>query len=172
MTTHSLPITASAAPFTGPGEDGGNFLTVTIGGRAYALGIEHVQAVVPTPALAVVSAKGGPFHQLVTFRDRPIPLLDLREKFNLPAPRTSETRAVILQTELTSGRTRRFGLVVDRVDGIARLASAELDALPGTGAASARDFLLGITRQDNRVRLIPELNLAVTAEVAEMMRGV
>lgn len=165
----------SAAPrfeLTPAFEDSAEIYTnVVLGGSPYAIADERICAVVPLPHLTPIPQLPSYVKGQCAFRDRLIPVVDLRTKYGLPDALTDDTRVVVIQTELAPGRERQMGLIFDRVGGAVAFSANQFAALSLGESARPADYLLGLVPAGNGVRLLPEVNLAVTAELMELMRS-
>jgi len=77
---------------------------------------------------------------IISLRGAVVPVLDLRLRMGLPpvAP-TRASRILVVEVD-----AQRYGLVVDRVDGVARLRNAQIESAPLGGAGS--EFLAAVAR--------------------------
>ncbi|NQD95809.1 purine-binding chemotaxis protein CheW, partial [Pseudomonas sp. CrR25] len=130
----------------------------------YAIESEHVAEVMPLAQFTPLP--GTPPHVLgiVNVRGHIVSLVDLRVLFELPISGLSDKNfmAILRSSEM------EFGLLIDRVQGIARLRrdalQGELANLSGIRAA----YLLGVTAEQCTVldgeRLLGDPSLRVMAE--------
>lgn len=147
------------------------YTNVVLGGNPYAIADERICAVIPLPALTVIPQLPRYVKGLCSFHDRLIPVVDLRTKYGLPDALTDDTRVVVIQTELAPGRERQMGLIFDRVGGAVAFSANQFAAVSLGGSTKPADYLLGLVPTSNGVRLLLEVNLAVTAELMELMRS-
>lgn len=147
------------------------YTNVVLGGKPYAIADERICDVIPLPYLTRIPNLPGYVKGLCSFRERLIPVVDLRTKYGLPDALTDDTRVVVIQTELAPGRERQMGLIFDRVGGAVAFSSNQFAALSLGGSTRPADYLLGLVPTSNGVRLLLEVNLAVTAELMELMRS-
>ncbi len=96
--------------------------------QEYAICIEHVQEIVQMPA-QIVQIPHTPAHVrgVMTLRQRLLPLVCLRSLFGLPAQAEDEQSRILV---VTAG-TQSVGLVTDSVSEVLRIATSQIDPLPG-----------------------------------------
>jgi chemotaxis signal transduction protein len=96
-------------------------VTFWIETKLFALDVLDVQEV--TPVLEVTPLPGAPrsVAGVVTWRGASVPVLDLREQDSSPDPSGVRGPIVVLR------RPERFGVLVDRADGIRRMEPAALE---------------------------------------------
>lgn len=120
-----------------------------VGGEDFAVDVFDVQEVLryqtPTPV-----PKAPPFVEgVLEVRGTLVPVVDLRKRFEAPAPHDSDTRVLIVR--LPSGPV---GLVVDTVLEVLRANPEDLHDPPSHVKGLAAAFLRGILRHGDRLILV------------------
>ena len=166
---------ASAAPEhrreAGAAElDEDQLVSFEVAGQEYAFPIGQVQEIVQLPE-RITQVPQAPGHVIgvVTLRDRLLPLVGLREMFNLPSVALSETNKVVVVSlgELS------VGVVMDSVKEVLRVSRALVEPMP---ALLARDYQLDDVRaicrlQDGR-RLVSILSAERMFNTDELRKAV
>ncbi len=120
--------------------DEDQLVSFEVAGQEYAFPIGQVQEIVQLPD-RITQVPQAPGHVLgvITLRDRLLPLVSLREMFNLPHAALSEANKVVVVSlgELS------VGVVMDSVKEVLRVSRALVDPMP---ALLARDYQLGDVR--------------------------
>ena len=142
---------------TGAAEiDEDQLVSFEVAGQEYAFPIGQVQEIVQLPE-RITQVPQSPSHVIgvITLRDRLLPLVSLREMFNLPHAALSEANKVVVVSlgELS------VGVVMDSVKEVLRVSRALVEPMP---ALLARDYQLDDVRaicrlQDGR-RLVSILS--------------
>ncbi|WP_439888602.1 chemotaxis protein CheW [Pseudomonas sp. MBLB4123] len=145
-------------------EDWLEVLMFSIGGELYGIGSEHVAEVLPLAQYTPLP--GTPPHVLgiVSVRGHIVSLLDLRVLLELPAGGLSDKNFMAV----LHGDQMEFGLLLDRVQGTARIRrDAVQQQLANLSGVRAR-YLLGVTAEQRTVldgaRLLSDPNLRVMDE--------
>lgn len=136
----------------------GTYLVFSLGEEAYAIAVTDVREIIG--ALPITRVPGVPdsMRGVINLRGRIIPVADLRIRFKLDAvDYGARTCIIVVQT-----RGGEFGLVVDRVLEVARIAAEEIEPPPTFGADVRTDYLLGIARCGQRVRLLLDVERTLT----------
>ncbi|MBS7691340.1 purine-binding chemotaxis protein CheW [Pseudomonas lalucatii] len=139
-------------------------LSFSISGEMYAIGSEHVAEVLPLSQYTPLPGTPPYVLGIVNVRGHIVSLLDLRVLFELPISGLSDKNFLVI----LRSADMEFGLLIDRVLGIARIRrdalQGELANLSGVRAA----YLLGVTAEQWTVldgeRLLGAPNLRVMAE--------
>ncbi|WPC03185.1 chemotaxis protein CheW [Pseudomonas benzenivorans] len=145
-------------------EDWLEVLSFSISGEQYAIGSEHVAEVLPLSQYTPLPGTPPYVLGIVNVRGHIVSLLDLRVLFELPISGLSDKNFVVI----LRSADMEFGLLIDRVLGIAQLRrdalQGELANLSGVRAA----YLLGVTAEQWTVldgeRLLGAPNLRVRDE--------
>ncbi|MDX1353267.1 MAG: chemotaxis protein CheW [Thiomicrorhabdus sp.] len=120
------------------------FLTFIIGREEFAVEILRVQEIRgwerPNPLPNVPSYVKG----VVDLRGTVVPIIDLREKFNLKAVYDGTTVVIVVHI-LTSSGERIIGLVVDAVSDVHQFDMNELQPAPDISDSIDNQYILGLT---------------------------
>lgn len=120
------------------------FLTFVIGKEEFAVEILRVQEIKgwekPSPLPNVPPYVKG----VVDLRGTIVPIIDLRERFNLPATH-NHTTVVIVVHVLTKQGERVVGLVVDAVSDVHAFDVSNLQPAPDISNSIENQYVLGLT---------------------------
>lgn len=120
------------------------FLTFIIGKEEFAVEILRVQEIRgwenPSPLPNVPSYVKG----VVDLRGTIVPIIDLREKFSLPASYDGTTVVIVVHV-ITSQGERIVGLVVDAVSDVHEFDPTNLQAAPDISDSLDNQYILGLT---------------------------
>lgn len=131
-------------------------LTFTVGGETYGVDILSIREIIKLREITEVPRTPPFLIGVISVRGVVIPVVDLRLRLRLSAP--PPTRAARILVVVRDGEP--FGLLVDAVSGVVRLAESEIEATPST-LTSEGNFLAGIGRHraGRRDRMVILLNL-------------
>ncbi len=119
------------------------FLTFEIGTEEYAVEILRVQEIrgweQPSPLPSVPNFIKG----VVNLRGTVVPIIDLREKFNLEVG-YDDTTVVIVVHVITSAGERIVGLVVDAVSDVHTFDMSKLQPPPDISSSLNNQFVVGL----------------------------
>ena len=128
------------------------FLTFEIGTEEYAVKILRVQEIrgweKPSPLPSVPSFVKG----VINLRGMVIPIIDLREKFNLKVV-YDDTTVVIVVHVITSAGERIVGLVVDAVSDVHTFEMSKLQPPPDISSSLHNQFVLGLGTIEDQMGL-------------------
>lgn len=147
QTTHMHAGTTHADDGVAPVRQ--QFLSFHLGGLEYGLDFAKVQELRPMQALERFASEGEILNGVAVSRGVIMPIVDMRIAFNSRVEATGPLTDVII-LKLSNCV---MGMVVDGVTDIVTLAASDIHPMPGSGATSDVDYLLGMGEVDGR-RLI------------------
>ncbi len=129
-----------ARPLAEPATDRLDLLTFRLAGETCALATPWIREVFPLSQLAPLPGAPPPAVGITVWRGNLLPVLDVRATLGLPTATLDDLGRV-----LVLGRdTARFGLLVDEVGDIRRVAPASIRA-PAPGVARHTEYMDGVT---------------------------
>jgi purine-binding chemotaxis protein CheW len=121
-----------------------------LGNEEFALEIEHVREIIRYPEIVKVPNLPEYIKGVISLRDILMPIVDMRIKLDTGNDEISEnTRIVVVDADNT-----RYGLVVDRVYEVTRIAKDTIFAPPQALGGESGEQLQGIARVDGGKRII------------------
>lgn len=147
----------------------GKYLTVVLADEAYGIAVLKVreiirhQKVTPVPQLPEF-VKG-----VINLRGRVIPIVDLRVKFGLPATFSERTCIVVVHVTPTDAPAIQMGLIVDSVEEVVNLTSAEIEPTPDFGTRLDTAYLLGMAKVKGAVKTLLDIDRVVAAETVQVL---
>ena len=133
-------------------------LTFSVGGESYGLDILSIREIIKVREVTEVPRVPRFLIGVISVRGVVLPVVDLRLRLRLAA--APPTRAARILVTTKDGEP--FGLLVDAVAGVVRLAESEIEPPPSTLGPSEGAFLAGIGRHraGRRERMVILLNLS------------
>lgn len=101
---------------------------------------------------------------VINLRGKVIPITDLRMKFGMDAEDSEDSCIIVVQM-----RGIQTGIVVDRVSEVVAITEADIEDAPSFGAGIRTEFLLGIGKTGERVKLLLDIDkVLATTELAAL----
>ena len=153
------------------------YLTFNVAGDAYAIGILRVKEIIAFDSVTRVPRTPDFVRGVINLRGSVVPVIDLAMKFGYgEITTTGSTCIVIVEVDL-DGKPVVMGLMVDAVDQVIDLGSAEIQPTPSFGTQVSVEFLTGMGRHGKSFVLILDIDKVLatneilsaveTADVAE-----
>lgn len=140
-------------------------LVFGLGREEYAIDIAHVQEIRGYDVVTRMANAPDYLKGVVSLRGVIVPLVDLRIRFGLGAPRYDASTVVIV---LTLGAST-VGIVVDSVADVLTLAPEQLRPAPQMGG-TAVDHVLAIATHDERMLIVVDI-AAVLGDMGMLERA-
>ena len=133
-------------------------LTLTLGKELYALDVLNVREIIRPMEISPVPRAPAEYLGVINLRGKIVPVIDLRIKFGLEfTGRTERTCIIVVQSEMRSGAQKLTGLLVDEVQEVTALNSAEIEEAPSFGAAIETTFIRGLAKTKGVVTILLDL---------------
>ncbi|MCO7226118.1 chemotaxis protein CheW [Pleionea sp. CnH1-48] len=133
---------------------GKQFLTVSLQGETYCIDILSVNEIRgwQTPTMlpnAPEYVKG-----VINIRGNIVPIIDLRQRFNMEFQEYNETTVVIVLSVEEAGISRVMGVVVDAVSDVLNIDESEIKDAPDMSGSIDASFVMGLCNVDDGVVVI------------------
>lgn len=134
------------------------FLSFILGDEQYAVDILCVQEIRSWEPVSRIPNVPSYEKGVVNLRGAIVPVIDLRDKFNLGhADYTPLTVVVILQTEI-SGKNRIMGVVVDAVSNVIDIDKTTIQNPPEFGTKVSTDYINGLAAVDEQMVMLLDVD--------------
>jgi purine-binding chemotaxis protein CheW len=139
---------------------GGKFLTFFLAGEEYGLEILKVQEIIGMMSITPVPRTQSYMRGVVNLRGKVIPVVDLRLKFGMDfKEQTDETCIIVVQANGV-----QTGIVVDNVSEVLDIPTQSIEDAPSFGAGVNSDYILGIGKSENKVKLLLDIDKVLTTQ--------
>jgi purine-binding chemotaxis protein CheW len=136
----------------------GQYLTFTLNQQLFGIPIQVVREINQLPEITPVPQAPEAVAGVINLRDKMIPVVDLRRKFDLPAKDYSRETCVIV----VDGKQGQVAAIVDTVASVLPLSQAQIEAPPSLVQQSETSPILGLARAGQQVIVL--LNMAVLVD--------
>jgi purine-binding chemotaxis protein CheW len=147
------------------------YLSFTLGKEEYGVDILRVQEIRSWEPVSRIP--NVPYYEkgVVNLRGSIVPILDLRERFNLSkAEYTPLTVVVVLQTG-NNNKTRIMGVVVDSVSDVISVDKTEIQSAPDFGVKVSNEFINGLVSVNERMVMLLDVDKLLRLEELELDEG-
>jgi purine-binding chemotaxis protein CheW len=144
----------------------GKYLTFFLGSEEYGLPVLKVREIIKVMDITPVPQVPAHVKGVINLRGKVIPVIDLRAKFGLPAQDYTERTCIVVADVATSRERVMLGVIVDAVSEVLNIAAAEIDQTPDFGAQVVTDYMLGLAKVKNTVKILLDLDCVLGAEGA------
>jgi purine-binding chemotaxis protein CheW len=145
-------------------ENAVQFLSFILGDEQYGVDILRVQEIRSWEPVSRIPNVPSYEKGVVNLRGAIVPIIDLREKFNLGHSQyTTLTVVVILQTEI-KGKNRTMGVVVDAVSNVIDLDKTTIQSPPEFGTKVSTEYINGLVAVDEKMLMLLDVDKLLKLE--------
>ncbi len=150
----------------------GKYLTFALGQEQYGIGILKVREIIGYVPITPMPRTPAYIKGVVNLRGQVIPVLDLRLRFEMPAADVTEQTCIIVVEVSLNNRMHHAGLIVDRVQEVLYVEGKDIEQTPQLGAVVRADFILGIGKADNGIKVLLDIDRVVQSDaVAQLTKN-
>jgi purine-binding chemotaxis protein CheW len=131
-----------------------NFILLKFEKTTYGIPVLDTGEVMPLSQLMPITSSPKLVTKDIDYRGRNIPVLDLSLLFRGPSSNYCEQTCVLMANVERENETLLFGLIVDMTTKISVIPSSEIKPLPSYGTEEKNDFIYGIGRTEDKIRII------------------
>lgn len=146
------------------------YLSFTLQGEVYAMGIEQVKEIIEFGPITLVPMMPAFMRGVINLRGTVVPVIDLSRRFGGEASVVGRrTCVVILElpvSEASDTGPQVIGVIVDAVNAVLDIAADAIEPPPSFGTGIRPDFLQGMGKVKERFVLI--LNVHKTLSLEEL----
>ncbi len=144
-------------------ELGGKYLTFTLDGEHYGVGILKVREIMGLMEITHVPQMPDYVKGVINLRGKVIPVVDLRLKFGMTeAEYTDETCIIVVDVGSL------VGIIVDTVEEVADIPGGDIEPPPPLGASVDTAFLLGMGKIAGAVKVLLDIDRVLGDEVTRL----
>jgi purine-binding chemotaxis protein CheW len=126
---------------------GGEYLTFTLDGEEYGLGLVRVREIIEHQPITLVPSAPPAIRGVINLRGAVVPVVDLAARFGLRSCPIGRFTCIVIVEISFDAETSFLGLLVDTVEDVIALASEEIVAPPTFGTRVRYEHLLGLGRR-------------------------
>ena len=142
----------------------GKYLTFTLAGEEYGIGILKVREIFGMMPITSVPQTPVFVKGVINLRGQVIPVIDLRLKFGLEELEYSDRTSIIVVE--VKGRTgnMQIGIVVDSVSEVVNIKGEDIEDTPMFGARLETEYILGMAKMEGGVNILLDIDRVLNAD--------
>ena len=147
----------------------GKYLTFSMADEEYGIGILKVKEIIGMMAVTMVPQTPSYVKGVINLRGKIIPVVSLRLKFGLEEiDYTDRTCIIVVEVKTLSGSVQ-MGIMVDEVSEVLNIRSAEIEDTPAFGTSLKTDFILGMAKTGNKVKILLDIDKVISSSEMEVV---
>jgi purine-binding chemotaxis protein CheW len=151
------------------GEREGKYLTFSLAGEEYGIGILKVKEIIGMMPITSVPRTPTFVKGVINLRGKVIPVIDLRLKFEMESIDFTERTCIIVVEIGEQGGAVLIGIVVDSVSEVLNIKGNDIEETPTFGAKLDTDYILGMAKMNGGVKILLDIDKVLsTREIAAL----
>jgi purine-binding chemotaxis protein CheW len=146
----------------------GKYLTFTLAGEEYGIGILKVKEIIGMMGITRVPQTPGYVKGVINLRGKVIPVVDLRLKFGMETGEYTERTCIVVVEVSRDGGYVFIGIVVDSVSEVLNIRGGDIEETPDFGASLDTGYILGMAKTGAGVKILLDIDRVLGS--VEMIR--
>lgn len=139
------------------------YLTFKLADEEYGLEILKVREIIGMMDVTTVPKTPEYVRGVVNLRGKVIPVIDLRKKFNMAETEDTVQTCIIVVAVEQGEDNVEIGVLVDSVSEVLDIPDRDIEAPPAFGDDFDSDFILGMAKAEESVKILLNINKVLTA---------
>ena len=145
-------------------ESPSQYLTFSLGGEMFAVGILNVKEIIEYGHLTEIPMMPSFIRGVINLRGSVVPVIDLSARFGSRVTEVSRRTCIVI-VEVTDEETRHdIGIMVDAVSEVLDIPGAEIEPPPTFGAKIRADFIFGMGKIAGKFVIILNIDKVLSIE--------
>jgi len=145
----------------------GKYLTFSMAEEEYGIGILKVKEIIGMMAVTMVPQTPSYVKGVINLRGKIIPVVSLRLEFGLEEIDYTDRTCIIVVEVKTDTGSVLMGIMVDAVSEVLNIRNAEIEDTPTFGTSLKTDFILGMAKTGNRVKILLDIDKVISGREME-----
>jgi purine-binding chemotaxis protein CheW len=158
-----VPAIAMTEPAMTEAAREGKYLTFSLAGEEYGIGILKVREIIGMMSVTPVPQTPEFVKGVINLRGKVIPVIDLRLRFCLEATAYTERTCIIVVEIQGETGALPMGIVVDAVSEVLNIRGADIENTPTFGVKLNTDFILGMAKTGGGVKILLDIDKVLGA---------
>ncbi|MEN6621542.1 MAG: chemotaxis protein CheW [Smithella sp.] len=147
----------------------GKYLTFSVAAEEYGIEILKVKEIIGMMPVTLIPRTPPYVKGVINLRGKIIPVVSLRLKFGLEEIDYTDRTCIIVVEVKTSNGNVLMGIVVDAVSEVLNIRNAEIEDTPAFGTSLKTDFILGMAKAGNGVKILLDIDKVISTQEMEFV---
>jgi purine-binding chemotaxis protein CheW len=164
-------VTAGKAMATGGG-DTHQYLTFTLGGEMFAVGILNVKEIIEYGNLTEIPMMPAFIRGVINLRGAVVPVVDLAARFGGQLSEVQRRTCIVIVEVAQEDAKHDIGIMVDAVSEVLEIPRGEIEPPPSFGARIRADFIAGMGKVAGKFVIILEIQKVLSVDEMSLLASV
>lgn len=148
------------------------YLTFTLGGEAFAIGILTIKEIIEYREPTAVPMAPPAVCGVINLRGAVVPVMDPRVRFGQASSPVGKRTCIVIVEVAQQDERQVIGVLVDAVNEVIEIPAAEIEPPPSFGARIRADFIQGIGKVRGKFVIVLDVERVLSANDAlSLSRG-
>jgi purine-binding chemotaxis protein CheW len=146
-------------------ENAQQFLTFELAGEAYGVEILKVQEIRGWTPVRKLPNLPGFIKGALNLRGEIVPIIDLRERFQIPTVEyTPMTVVIVIRLNLTESGPTILGIIADAVSDVVEIDWSQVSVMPGMGSKIDTRYMFGMFMRESGMVMLLDVDKLLSPE--------
>ncbi len=147
------------------------FLSFKIDNEVFAVTVHKVLEVLQKQEITIVPKAMEYVVGVINFRGEILPVIETREKFNMPKRESDIYVIIVLELEIDDEEVI-LGAVADSVRDVLEILPDEIKQVPKMGSTYNADFIKGMIRRDEQFIMLINIDKVFSVDDVELVKNI
>ena len=147
------------------------YLTFTLGGEMFAVGILNVKEIIEYGNLTEIPMMPTFIRGVINLRGSVVPVIDLAARFGGKASELGRRTCIVIVEVADGDLQHDIGIMVDAVSEVLDIPGSEIEPPPSFGAKIRADFIFGMGKVAGKFVIILNINKVLSVEEIAQLTG-
>ena len=159
-----LPGAALPTAVAGAGDVPAQYLTFSLAGEMFAVGILNVKEIIEFGHLTEVPMMPAFIRGVINLRGAVVPVIDLAARFGAKPTEVARRTCIVILEVIDQEAHSDIGIMVDAVSEVLEIPPGEIEPPPSFGAKIRADFISGMGKIAGKFVIILNINKILSTE--------
>jgi purine-binding chemotaxis protein CheW len=146
------------------GQESRQYLTFTVGGEFFAIGILHIKEIIEYGQLTEVPRMPAFIRGVINLRGAVVPVLDLNACFGRSRCEITRRSCIIIVEVDNDDDKHDIGVLVDAVSAVLDIPATDIEPPPSFGARIRADYITGMAKVDGRFVILLNIGAVLSLD--------
>lgn len=148
------------------------YLTFSLNGEMFAVGILNVKEIIEYGGLTEVPMMPAFIHGVINLRGAVVPVIDLSARFGNQTTRIGKRTCIVIMEVVEGDFQHDIGIMVDMVSEVLEIPAADIEPPPSFGARIRADFINGMGKVAGKFVILLNVAKVLSTEEISTLTGV
>lgn len=148
----------------------GKYLTFTLQHESYGIEVLKVREIIRLTEITSVAKMPNYVRGVINLRGKIIPVIDLQMRLGFASIQNTElTCIVVANVKLRNGQSIQMGLMVEGVEEVLNIATADIEEAPDFGANIETNYIRGMAKVKGAVKTLLDIDNVLGGEAVQQI---